>query len=402
MNPIQMFHLYQHYQSYIGWSATDEDHIRAAAGVLEPHLQDLIDDFYSEIERHVETRQVIERSQTTIPRLKATLLRWLQELFAGPYDAQYVARRVQVGRRHVEVALEHVYVSTAMARLRAGLVATLSRYWPGEREGLVHAILSLNKLLDFDLMIIEVAYQTEYLTRLRQNEQLAKVGHVAGSVGHELRRPLNVLKTSAYYLRHSLNSDPEKRTEHLHRIDRNVEVAEQILKELSDLTGTPLPQLDAFSVEACVDEALERAPLSSNVRLTKNFHPMLPQALGDKEQICSVFIRLIRRAHNCMPEEGELFIHSQQVPNAVEVGFAGTGMSLPKETLLIIESPLSWRSVRVLGMSLAMVKAILDWNAGGLRAENKPGGGGSITVTLQQAASIRGKPSFSNYCDNLH
>jgi two-component system sensor kinase FixL len=265
---------------------------------------------------------------------------------------------------------------------------------------LVHAILSLNRLLDLDLMIIEAAYQAEYLTRLRQNEQLAKVGHVAGSVGHELRRPLNVLKTSAYYLRHAHDSDSIKRTEHFHRIDRNIGVAEQILKELSDLAGMPTPQIHAFPVEACVDEALEQAPLTENVRLAKNFPPTLPQALGDKEQIRNVFVRLIRRAYYGMPEGGELFIYGKQGPDAVEVGFEDTGISMPKGTLAMIETPLSWSSVRVLGMNLAVVKAFLDWNAGGLRGASKPGGGCTMTVMLQLVASSSVTPSSPRYCYN--
>ena len=400
MNPDHFFHCYQHYQSYVGWSAADGDHIRAAAGVLQPHLQTLIDDFYSEIERNAETWKVIERGQTTIARLKGALLRWLQELLAGPYDAEYVARRGQVGKRHVEVGLEQVYFCMAMARLRAGLVETLGRCWQGERQGLVHAILSLNRLLDLDLTIIESAYQSEYLDRIRRNEQLAKVGHVAGSVGHELRRPLNVLKTSAYYLRHAPHSDPKKRTEHFHRIDHNMRVAEQILKELSDLAGMPAPQFRLFPVEACVDEALEQVPLTDNVRLARNFPPTLPRVWGDRQQIRNVFVRLIRRAHGSMPEGGELLIHCKQAPDAVEVGFEDTGMSMPEDILAMIGTPLSWSSVRALGMNLAIAKAILDWNAGGLRSENNPGGGCTMTVTLQHVTSTSGKPSIPGYLDN--
>src|SRR5262245_8431390 len=117
MNQDQLFHRYQDYQSYVGWSAADEGQVRAAAGVLLPHLQPLIDDFYAEIDRHAETRKLIEGGETTVERLEATLRRWLQELLAGPHDREYVARRWQVGTRHIEVGLEHVYVSLAMARL---------------------------------------------------------------------------------------------------------------------------------------------------------------------------------------------------------------------------------------------------------------------------------------------
>jgi hypothetical protein len=50
-------------------------------------------------------------------------------------------------------------------------------------------------------------------------------------------------------------------------------------------------------------------------------------------------------------------------------------------------------------MNLAVAKAILDWNAGGLRGENRPSGGCSMTVTLQLAASISETPNSPGYRD---
>jgi signal transduction histidine kinase len=381
-----LFHRYQELQAYVGWGEADRQGVQAAAAVLGPHLAPLVDDFYAAVGRHPDTRGVIEGAGAQVERLKAALGNWLQELLRGPYDRRYLERRWQAGCRHVEVGLDQLYVSAAMARLRAGLVQALGRSWPGDREGLVAAVLSLNKLLDLDLAIIADAYQTEHLARARRNDALAKVGHVAGGVGHELRSPLNVVKTSVYYLHHASALDPVKVAEHLQRIDRHMGAAEQVLTDLSDFVRMPSPDPRPFAAGDCVDEALRHAPLPTNIHLDKDFPVGLPRVLADESQIRIAFIQLIRRARGGMPRGGRLAARGRPTAVGVEVEWRDTGPHLSGEILRQIAAPLSWANVRALGMGLAMAKAILDLNSGSLSAASTPQEGCTITVRLAAAA----------------
>ncbi|MCG8448070.1 MAG: sigma 54-interacting transcriptional regulator, partial [Pirellulales bacterium] len=124
-----------------------------------------------EIQRHPRAAQVITGGQEQISRLKTTLRIWLQQLFTGPYDHDYVMLRLRVGRRHVEIGLDQVFTNAALSRLRMGLSHLLYDLWKGSPADLMQTLTSLHKLLDLDLAIIEDAYQTEYLAR---QESLAK------------------------------------------------------------------------------------------------------------------------------------------------------------------------------------------------------------------------------------
>ena len=55
-----------------------------------------------------------------------------------------------------------------------------------------------------------LCYQAEYADRLQRTERLATLGQVAGGVAHELRNPLNVVKTSVYYLLNARTVTTEK------------------------------------------------------------------------------------------------------------------------------------------------------------------------------------------------
>ncbi|HZT82692.1 MAG TPA: protoglobin domain-containing protein, partial [Gemmataceae bacterium] len=222
MDPNALFLRYQELQRYVGWGDGDAERVAAAAPLIEPHLYDFINDFYDEIERHPGARKVITGGPEQIERLKGTLRTWLRELLSGRYDADYVARRWRVGWRHVEIGLDQVYTNTALSRLRTNLTQAVQENWAGPSDELKRTVRALNKLLDLDLAIIEDAYQEEHTLRRQRVERLAAIGQVAGGVAHELRNPLNVIKTSIYYLLHARNPTAEKVAEHLRRIEKQV------------------------------------------------------------------------------------------------------------------------------------------------------------------------------------
>jgi signal transduction histidine kinase len=382
MDTDRVYRRYQELQSYVGWTDEDGRRVHALAPLLEPSLLPLIDDFYAEIERHPDARKVITGGRTQIERLRGSLVYWLRELLSGVYDRDYVLRRWRVGHRHVEIGLDQLYTNVALSRLRSGLVAALGRGWQGDREGLVAAIQSLNKLLDLDLAKIEDAYQAEHLARQQRVERLAAIGQVAGGVAHELRNPLNVVKSSAYFLLHARNPTPGKTTEHLRRIEQNVLAADRVITALSNFARMPVPDRHPFSVERCVRDALGANPLPGKVRVGLDFPTSLPSALGDSSQLQIVFANLIRNAGDAMPQGGTLTITGRAGGEAVEVVVVDTGVGIAPENLGRVMEPLYSTKARGLGLGLALAKAILDRNGGGLAAASEPGRGSTFTVRL--------------------
>jgi transcriptional regulator with PAS, ATPase and Fis domain len=158
-------------QRYVGWTKDDVARVAAVRQTLLGSAQLLIDDFYDQIQLHPRASQVITGGGEQIARLKITLHRWLHQLLSGPYDHDYVVLRSLVGKRHVAIGLDQVYTNAALSRLRAGLCHALCGNWRGSPVELSHTLVSLNKLLDLDLAIIEDAYQSEYVARQRALDQ---------------------------------------------------------------------------------------------------------------------------------------------------------------------------------------------------------------------------------------
>lgn len=386
LNPDQVFCRYQELQQYVGWTEEDARRVQAIAPILESHLKSLIDDFYEEIDRHGETRKVITGGAEQIQRLKGTLLRWLRDLLNGPYDHEYVVRRWKAGWRHVEIGLDQVYTNAALSRLRRGLLRVLEDCWHAELPLALATRQSLNTLLDLDLAIIEDAYQTEHLARQQRSERLATIGQVAGGVAHELRNPLNVVKTSVYYLLNARNPSQEKKEEHLKRIERHVTLADGVITALSNFARMPVPNLLPTSIAECVRETLEFNPPPESVRIQLDLPPDLPAVLADASQLRIVFANLVRNACEAMSQAGgQLVIRGQAADDAVDISVADTGTGIASEQLSQIMEPLYSTKARGLGLGLAIARAILEKNKGSLRVSSVLGKGSTFMVRLQAA-----------------
>ncbi len=173
-NPLmkEIVDRYQRLQRYVGWTGKDVENVLTVGRVASPAFDELVDDFYEAIQREPETARLITGGQHQIERLKGSLRRWLDELFAGVYDAHYVARRWQVGRRHVEIGLRQVFADAPNAILRSGLHEVLHREWTGDPREVPPLARSFDRLLDLELALIEDAYTTERLVEQRQEVKL--------------------------------------------------------------------------------------------------------------------------------------------------------------------------------------------------------------------------------------
>lgn len=392
MMPESLCERYQEMQRYVGWSAEHAVRIRQAGPLLEKHLAALVDDFYAEIAHHPRASAVISGGPPQVERLKGTLLVWLRDLLRGPYDADYVQRRWRVGSRHVEIGLDQVYTNVALSRLRRGLMTYLAGEWPGDAASLEATRQSLLTLLDLDLAIIEDAYQFEYSRRQQRNERLAAIGQVAASIAHELRNPLNVVKTSVYFLAHSPAAPAEKVTEHLERIERHVRVADNAITALTDFARLPLPSPVALAVEPCLQAVLDSLQEAPEVEIEPRLPADLALVQADSGQLRLVFDNLVRNAIEAMPSGGILTITGRNVAGQVEIDIQDTGVGIAPEHLGHIAEPLYSTKARGLGLGLAIVRSILEKNQGNLRVVSQPGRGSTFTVVLPAAAAQSPRP----------
>jgi PAS domain S-box-containing protein len=163
---------YRQLRRYVGWSAEDENRVRQAAPLVMKRTEEIVEDFYNEIRRHPETVAVITGGDRQVERLKESLRHWIRDAFTGPYDESYVRRRWQIGKRHVDIGLVQLFVHAAFSRLRTQILGAIGSAWIGTSQELQLMLVSVEKLLDLDLAIIQDAFETEYQSRQRPLDEM--------------------------------------------------------------------------------------------------------------------------------------------------------------------------------------------------------------------------------------
>jgi signal transduction histidine kinase len=192
-----------------------------------------------------------------------------------------------------------------------------------------------------------------------------------------------VIKTSVYYLLNARAATPEKKSEHLHRIERNVVLADNVITALSNFARMPVPARAPFDVAAAVRAVLEAEPLPDGCTAALDIPPDLPPALADVDQVRIVLANLVRNAREAMPQGGQIAIRARADGGAVEIDVEDAGPGIEPVKLSRIMEPLYSTKARGLGLGLALARSILEKNQGQLRVRSELGRGSTFTVRLR-------------------
>ncbi len=270
-------------------------------------------------------------------------------------------------------------INPGPSRLFAGIVRDITDLKDAQRK-----LTRLNEELEE-----RVRQRTDQLreakSELVRKERLATLGQVSGGIAHEIRNPLNAIKTSAYYLLNAKTPKQEKVKEHLERIDRQVSVIDNVVTALTDIALMPEPQLDQCDIRTVVSEVATTVAIEDSITIVNDIPANLPKALVDSKQIPIVFRNLVRNARDAMPDGGTLTMTALVLDNQIVVRVADTGIGIGKEDLRLITEPLYSTKAQGMGLGLAISKAIIDKNGGKLEVTSEVGKGTTFSVFLRAA-----------------
>jgi signal transduction histidine kinase len=226
---------------------------------------------------------------------------------------------------------------------------------------------------------------------LSRQENMAAIGQLAATVGHELRNPLAVVMNVLYLMKvgsKAPTDDPIHR--HLATAEREISAATRIVSDLLDYAAGRGPILAPVEVCDLVAEALSVAPPPDGVQVVQRGEPLVVDA--DRDQIRQALLNLITNAYDAMPGGGVLTVSTASVPGSAQITVTDTGTGMDEQTRDSIFTPFFTKKTRGIGLGLAVTKRVVEANGGMIAVQSMPGAGSSFTVTLPVLAVMASAP----------
>jgi two-component system sensor histidine kinase KdpD len=243
--------------------------------------------------------------------------------------------------------------------------------------------------------------QAVHVEALRESDRLQKA--LLGSVTHDLRTPLAVVKAAAHsLLAPGVEWSEGERQELLESITSSAERLHRLVSNLLDLSrleaGVAAPESTWYLIGDSIATALDqvtRAGILGNRPVQVEAPDTIPLACFDPRQIEQVLTNLVENALKYSPPDSPIRIEARVAASAdaLEVRVKDQGIGIPAQEAQAIFTKfyrvqhvrLPWASNRPplgTGLGLAICASIIEAHHGRIWVESRPGGGATFAFTL--------------------
>jgi sigma-B regulation protein RsbU (phosphoserine phosphatase) len=289
----------------------------------------------------------------------------LQELNAKIHDSAYggpgILENYETSMRHKDGTLVPIWISARVL-------------FENDREiGMIGHIKDLR----------ERKHMEEELLR---SERLAILGKMAAHISHEIKNPLMVIGGFARQVLKDPGADLEKNREKLRIIVDEVLRLEAFLVEVGNYAKFSEPQKTPGDLNALIQETclrLEPSMRESNIELSLQLDPGLPQVPFDPAHLRQVILNIAKNSIEAMEGGGTLAITTSRQGERVCVQIGDTGVGIPPEVREKIFQPFFSSKPKGSGLGLAISQKIIEAHQGEITIDSEPQKGTRVTIFLK-------------------
>ncbi|MDZ7759775.1 MAG: ATP-binding protein [Desulfovermiculus sp.] len=229
---------------------------------------------------------------------------------------------------------------------------------------------------------------------LHQNK-MASLGKLSASVVHEINNPISGILNLTLLMKRITGSgslteqDLKDFTRYLGLMETETRRISRITSNLLSFSRETKLERSAFNLNSLLEDLLflnSNLLKISGVRVKKDFDPLLPDIIGDGEQLKQVFMNLISNAAEAMEgtRGGTLHVTTSHDRNKITIVVEDTGPGIPESTIPRLFDPFFSTKAKGkgVGLGLSVAYGIIQQHCGSMYVTSNPGQGTSMRVCL--------------------
>ncbi len=239
-------------------------------------------------------------------------------------------------------------------------------------------VLESGKLTGLVVTFHDLSTIRQLEERVRRQDRLAALGHMAAGVAHEIRNPLGLIRGSAELLKKRFSHRPEEEGLSDFILEEVVRLS-RVVNDFLLFARPPAPHLEEVSpagLFADIADYFEKQPTREKYPLVTEPANGVPALAMDLKLGRQVFLNLFLNAQEAMPDGGTITLRARAYsPREVAIEVADEGKGIPPGRIDKIFDPFYTMKENGTGLGLSLVHQIMSSHGGRVEVESAPGRG---------------------------
>ena len=225
--------------------------------------------------------------------------------------------------------------------------------------------------------------------------QYAELAQIAGSLAHEIKNPLSVIRMNMELVEEELvhaESPRERRVwTKIQTVHDQCVRLERLLNDFLKFAKLRDLELSVGSLNKQITTILdmyEAQAQSQNVEIVRYLDPELPAMQMDVETMQAALANLIKNAMESMPSGGELTVRTHLTPSGIAMDLIDTGCGMSEDTALNMFTAFYTTKPAGSGLGLPMARKVVRAHGGRIGVESEEGHGTKFTLEFPTPARL--------------
>jgi len=236
--------------------------------------------------------------------------------------------------------------------------------------------------------------KTEEVTQ-RLRIQYNELAELAGSLAHEIKNPLSVIRMNMELLGEDFADaqTPQERRAltKIETVQKQCTRLENLLRDFLKFARLRDLELSPGSLNEVVDRVLnffETQARQSDIEFIRFLDPALPSIKLDEQTLHAALLNLVKNSLEAMPDGGQLLARTRLTRQGVALDLIDTGCGMDSKTAMRMFEAFYSTKNGGSGLGLPTARKIIEAHGGRISVQSEVGRGTQFTIEFPQPARI--------------